>query len=105
RHRYFRLAGRDVAHLLESLMNVAFRAGAVRLRASPREPALRRARLCYDHLAGEVGVLFYESLVRQGLLQATEQGSTALTPAGRQWFAQVGIDTGALGQQRRMLCR
>jgi len=53
RHRYFRLADRDVAHLLESLMNVAFRAGAVRLRASPREPALRRARMCYDHLAGE----------------------------------------------------
>ena len=48
RHRYFRLADRDVAHLLESLMNVAFRAGAVRLRASPREPALRRARMCYD---------------------------------------------------------
>src|SRR5690606_20254591 len=51
RHRYFRLADRDVAHLLESLMNVAFRAGAVRLRSSPREPALRRARMCYDHLA------------------------------------------------------
>src|SRR3990167_4193449 len=71
RHRYFRLADRDVAHLLESLMNVAFRAGAVRLRASPREPALRRARMCYDHLAGEVGVQFYEALVRQGLLDAT----------------------------------
>jgi len=68
RHRYFRLADRDVAHLLESLMNVAFRAGAVRLRASPREPALRRARMCYDHLAGEVGVQFYEALVRQGML-------------------------------------
>ena len=74
RHRYFRLADRDVAHLLESVMNVAFRAGAVRLRASPREPALRRARMCYDHLAGEVGVQFYEALVRQGMLQATPQG-------------------------------
>jgi DNA-binding transcriptional ArsR family regulator len=97
RHRYFRLADRDVAHLLESLMNVAFRAGAVRLRSSPREPALRRARMCYDHLAGEVGVQFYESLLRQGLVQAT--------PTGAQWFAQVGIDTSALAQQRRMLCR
>jgi len=108
RHRYFRLADRDVAHLLESLMNVAFRAGAVRLRSSPREPALRRARMCYDHLAGEVGVQFYEALVRQGLLQATHQAThhgAALTPAGAQWFAQVGIDTGALAQQRRMLCR
>ena len=104
RHRYFRLADRDVAHLLESLMNVAFRAGAVRLRASPREPALRRARMCYDHLAGEVGVQFYEELVRQGMLQATPQGA-AITPAGAQWFAHVGIDTSTLGQQRRMVCR
>ncbi len=104
RHRYFRLADRDVAHLLESLMNVAFRAGAVRLRASPREPALRRARMCYDHLAGEVGVQFYEALVRQGMLQATPQG-TILTPAGARWFAHVGIDTSTLAQQRRMVCR
>ena len=104
RHRYFRLADRDVAALLESLMNVAFRAGAVRLRASPREPALRRARMCYDHLAGEVGVQFYEALVSQGLVQATANG-TEVTPAGARWFAQVGIDTAALAQQRRMLCR
>src|SRR6185436_312958 len=55
RHRYFRLANRDVAQLLEGLMQVAYRAGAVRLRSSPREPALRKARICYDHLAGELG--------------------------------------------------
>src|SRR3984893_6592537 len=49
RHRYFRLADQDVADLLESLMGVAFRTGAVRLLSSPREPALRKARICYDH--------------------------------------------------------
>ena len=54
RHRYFRLADRDVGELLENLMGVAYRTGAVRLRASPREPALRFARVCYDHLAGEL---------------------------------------------------
>src|ERR1700743_440647 len=48
RHRYFRLANEDVAGLLESLMGVAFRTGAVRLISSPREPALRKARVCYD---------------------------------------------------------
>ena len=70
RHRYFRLADRDVAHLIESLMGVAFRTGAVRVRASPREPALRKARVCYDHLAGEVGVRLYENL-----LQAARAGA------------------------------
>src|SRR5439155_25458225 len=66
RHRYFRLADHDVAALLESLMGVAFRTGAVRARSSPREPALRRARVCYDHLAGELGVVAYDGLVAQG---------------------------------------
>ena len=56
RHRYFRLADEDVAGLLESLMGVAFRTGAVRLLLSPGEPALRKARVCYDHLAGELGM-------------------------------------------------
>src|SRR3569833_1378993 len=63
RHRYFRLADRDVAQLMESLMGVAFRAGAERLRSSPREPAFRKARICYDHLAGELGVLGYEAVL------------------------------------------
>src|SRR6266436_1651468 len=74
RHRYYRLADEDVAGLLESLMGVAFRTGAVRLVSSPREPALRKARVCYDHLAGELGVLAYESLVRNDLLEMSRKG-------------------------------
>src|SRR5229473_5412375 len=70
RHRYFRLADPDVAGLLESLMGVAFRTGAVRLLSSPREPALRKARVCYDHLAGELGVLVFDSLLRRQLLRS-----------------------------------
>jgi DNA-binding transcriptional ArsR family regulator len=66
RHRYFRLADEDVGDLLESLMGVAFRTGAVRLLSSPREPALRKARVCYDHLAGELGVLAYHARVSRG---------------------------------------
>ena len=56
-HRYLRLADHDVAELLESLMGVAFRTGAIWVRSSPREPALRKACVCYDRLAGELGVL------------------------------------------------
>src|SRR5438046_3971719 len=74
RHRYFRLADRDVAQLLESLMGVAFRTGALRARASPREPALRKARICYDHLAGEIGVRIYESLLKRRTLVPRASG-------------------------------
>jgi DNA-binding transcriptional ArsR family regulator len=104
RHRYFRLAGRDVAALLESLLGVAFRAGAVRLRSSPREPALRKARLCYDHLAGELGVLAFETFVRRKLLQRDADAVVVTTP-GRDWFRRLEIDVDALARERRALCR
>jgi DNA-binding transcriptional ArsR family regulator len=85
RHRYFRLADRDVAQVLESLMGVAYRAGVVRLRSSPREPALRKARVCYDHLAGELGVLVFEGLEERRLLRLSGEGG--VTPRGREFFA------------------
>jgi DNA-binding transcriptional ArsR family regulator len=104
RHRYFRLADRDVAQLLENLMGVAYRAGAVRLRASPREPALRKARVCYDHLAGELGVLVYDSLLARRLLRSAGD-SLGLSGQGERFFQGFGIDLEALAQRRRPLCR
>ncbi|MES2583163.1 MAG: helix-turn-helix domain-containing protein [Pseudomonadota bacterium] len=106
RHRYFRLANHDVAHLLESLMGVAFRSGAVRLRGSPREPALRKARVCYDHLAGELGVLAFDGLQSQGAFaDAPQQRELELTEAGQTWFRTLGVDAAALSAQRRCFCR
>ena len=104
RHRYFRLADEDVAALLESLMGVAFRTGAVRLLSSPREPALRKARICYDHLAGELAVIAYESLLCRGILRMI-RGELRLTEAGDAWFRRLQIDTAAVARQRRTLCR
>jgi len=104
RHRYFRLANEDVARLLESLMGAAFRTGAVRLISSPREPALRKARICYDHLAGELGVLAYEALLRHGVVEVSKNG-LGLTESGVQWFARIGVDAGAVARQRRAFCR
>ena len=104
RHRYFRLADHDVAQLLESLMGVAFRTGAVRLRSSPREPALRKARVCYDHLAGELGVLAFEALLVRRIFKSDTNGLT-LTNLGAAWFAELGIDAAAAASKRRAFCR
>src|SRR6266478_1486742 len=104
RHRYFRLADQDVAHLLESLMGVAFRTGALRVRASPREPALRKARVCYDHLAGEVGLRIYESLLQRRALVPGADG-IELTKEGKRVFQKLRIDTDALAKQKRAFCR
>jgi DNA-binding transcriptional ArsR family regulator len=104
RHRYFRLADRDVARLIESLMGVAFRSGAVRLTSSPREPALRKARMCYDHLAGELAVWAFESMVARRVFDSDSKGF-ALTPGGERWFERLGISASSLADQRRTLCR
>ena len=104
RHRYFRLAGHDIALLLESLMGVAFRTGAIRLRPGPREPALRKARVCYDHLAGELGVFAYDALLaRQALVSGA--GGLYLTNAGAAWFTAFGVDPARAAGQRRAFCR
>jgi DNA-binding transcriptional ArsR family regulator len=104
RHRYFRLADRDVAQLLESLMGVAFRTGSLRLRTGPHEPALRKARVCYDHLAGELGVFMYEGLHERRVLAGGGEG-LRVTRSGRVWLGDLGIDAEAMAAQRRPLCR
>lgn len=93
-----------VAHLLESLMGVAYRTGAVRVRSSPREPALRMARVCYDHLAGEMAVLLFETLQKRRVLAGAGADLT-LTEKGHAFFRDFGIDVANLMDNRRPLCR
>jgi DNA-binding transcriptional ArsR family regulator len=104
RHRYFRLADDDVAQVLESLLGVAQRVGATRLQTGPNEPALRYARVCYDHLAGDVGVMLFESLQQRGMLRVVGEGAE-LTTAGTERMKQLGIDVVSLANKRRPLCR
>jgi hypothetical protein len=85
-------------------MGVAFRTGAVRVRASPREPALRKARVCYDHLAGEIGVSIFEGLLKKRALVQRGDDLT-LTVAGQRLFRNLRIDTDTLASQKRAFCR
>lgn len=104
RHRYFRLAGQDVAGALEGLMELAARNGQLRTRPGPRDAAMRKARSCYDHLAGAMGVRLHETLVRQGIVIATADG-LGLSTRGRSHFIAEGIDVAVLEQKSRPLCR
>jgi DNA-binding transcriptional ArsR family regulator len=103
RHRYYRLADEDVARALEGLMGVAARAAPGRVRTGPKEPALRRARVCYDHLAGELGVALYEALLRHGWL-AGDAAALAPTADGVRGLSHFGVEVAALRGPRR-LCR
>jgi len=104
RHRYYALSGEDVASLLEAMMGLAARTGHTRVRTGPREPALRRARVCYDHLAGELAVSMLEHLVARGFV--VEDGDKLnLTPTGETFMGALGLDLPALSHARRPLCK
>ena len=81
RHKYFSLANDDVARVLEGLMGLAAGSGHLRSRTGPRDPALRKARVCYNHLAGDLGIRLFDSLVSRGFLQ-TRRGALHLSKAG-----------------------
>ncbi len=104
RHRYHRLTGPDVAVVLEGLMGLAARVGHLRTRTGPKDPALRRARVCYDHLAGDLGVQMFDSLVRQRLVR-DDQGRVSLSPRGERFVEAFGIDLASIGSARRPLCK
>ncbi|EPX80230.1 ArsR/SmtB family transcription factor [Litoreibacter arenae] len=94
RHHYFRLADGDVAQVLEALMGLAAKNGQLRTRTGPRDPELRHARVCYNHLAGNLGVLLYDGLKARGVLVG-EGDDIALSDAGRAEMAALGIDLSA----------
>ena len=106
RHRYYQLAEPDVAHLLESLMGVAERTGAGRVRTGPRDPALRRARVCYDHLAGDIAVELFDSFLARQIIAKGKSGSILrLTPSGEGLLETLDIDPTKISKARRPACR
>ncbi|MDH6591726.1 DNA-binding transcriptional ArsR family regulator [Variovorax sp. TBS-050B] len=100
KHRYFRLAGEQVAAALESLMVVA---GAPR--AAPFAPStpsrLRTARTCYDHIAGTVGVALHDRLHAQGWLSGLQSGAYELTQEGAIALESLGVEVDAVRRSRR----
>lgn len=104
RHRYYSLAGPDVAEAVETLMGLAARVGLRRTRPGPREAAMRKARLCYDHLAGEAATRLFARLVEHGLLDVKPEG-IGLSAAGRARFLAEAIDIAALEAKARPVCR
>jgi DNA-binding transcriptional ArsR family regulator len=103
RHRYYRLAGRHIATMLESISGVAAIAPP-RLRPPRIEPDMRQARMCYDHIAGQLGVTLADALLAHHHVEFTEDGGI-VTPAGEAFFAKLGVDLSDARQSRRVFCR
>lgn len=112
RHRYHRLAAPSVAHMLESIMQVAseLEPAGRKLSIGPKDAALRRARTCYDdHLAGQLGVSIADGLMRDGYVELAGDAGM-VTDAGLARLAAIGMDVGQILERRtkhsgRVLCR
>jgi DNA-binding transcriptional ArsR family regulator len=117
RHRYYRIATPDIAVAIEALANLAHASAPMResLQAARRPSAvpleMRRARTCYDHLAGELAVRLFDRMLASAWLEALPDapgnGPKLLdtTPTGRQEFARLGIDlTAQRARRRRFAC-
>lgn len=108
RHRYYRLAGPQVAAALESLAALT-PAEPVRQRPRGKEAQdLRFARCCYDHLAGQLGVAVARGMQARGLMVAADGKQFTVTAAGQAWLTGLGMDTSGLkpgcqGQARQCL--
>jgi DNA-binding transcriptional ArsR family regulator len=103
RHRYYRLAGPHVAAMLESIMQVAAVAPP-RCRALRIDDDLRTARLCYDHIAGRLGVRLADALRTRGHVELSHDGG-ALTASGEVFLQGLGIDVESARHSRRIFCR
>jgi DNA-binding transcriptional ArsR family regulator len=111
RHRYHRLASPGVARMMESIMQVAsdLEPPGKRFTLGPREMALRKARTCYDHLAGKLGVALADALTASGYAELTSEAGL-VTNAGMDFLGRLGVDLEALPtprtkRSRRILCR
>lgn len=104
RQRYYRLASPDIAHAVEALLAVAPQSSATGLTNVTRGKALRRARTCYDHLAGQLGVALADAFEQDGLITVADSG-WALTSRGEQRLGAFGVDAGELHRGRRAFLR
>jgi len=111
RHRYFQLATASVARMLESIMQVAAELAPNRrhLSVGPKDLALRKARTCYDHFAGQLGVALADALIAHGRLELAEDAGI-ITETGLAFLAEIGIDPDRVELRRsrrsgRVFCR
>jgi DNA-binding transcriptional ArsR family regulator len=104
RQQLYSIAAPPVADALETLLVLAPATPVRSLRDASRKRSLRWARMCYDHLAGVVGVAVTEALTAQDAI-AERDGAWVLGPRGGRVFGDLGIDVEAVPRRTRPLLR
>lgn len=94
RRPYFRLAAPEFADMLEGVLRHVAADAPKPIFVGPRDPALRRARTCYDHFAGRLGVAISRSLTTKGAIEL-DDGVGVVTPLGQDFLCGLGISLDA----------
>jgi hypothetical protein len=92
--------------MLETIMEASLAGEEQRPRRAvvtgPRDKAMRAARTCYDHLAGQLGVRLTDALCEHGYVELSDEGG-AVTEPGMEFFRSFGLDLGPA--PARVYCR
>jgi len=104
RHKYFQLMNLSVAQLLESLLNISVDLAPSKISTGPNDIRLKQARICYDHLAGELAVDIYDALQNHNFI--IDNGcETLLTDLGQKFFISIGFDFSEIKKSKRPICK
>lgn len=104
RHKYFQLKNIQVAELIEQMLNISSTVSNSKVSTGPRNERLRVARICYDHLAGELAVKLFDNLVNKGLVIENATDLT-LTKTGLKFFDDLGVDFDSFKKSTRPVCK
>jgi DNA-binding transcriptional ArsR family regulator len=103
RHRYFGIQNQEIANTLEMLLTITPPAKIKSLKQSREDEAVRFARTCYDHLAGNLGVQITDSLLATRII-VDENNEFIVTDEGEKFFGEFQINITNVRKKRRMFC-
>jgi len=104
RHRYYRFAKPEVAYAIEAIGNLIPAEKHKKIVSQPDNSAIRHCRTCYDHLAGKVGVLITDALLKQKLIES-KNNLYSVTKNGISFFNRLNIDIFLLEKERRIFAK
>jgi DNA-binding transcriptional ArsR family regulator len=103
RHKYYNYSRVEVPYAIEAMANILPKTGKTLLIDTDEKP-VRFCRSCYDHLAGKVGVLLTDGLLKRQLIYK-QDSLFGISSDGEAWFNSLGIDVGQLKKQKRSFAR
>ncbi|MFC0775786.1 ArsR/SmtB family transcription factor [Terrimonas alba] len=105
RHKYYKFSRKEIAYAIEAMANLIPQpvTGKNNQFVNNLSP-VKYCRTCYDHLAGKVGVLLTDSLLKQKII-IDSNNTFEITKKGEKWFSNLDIHIDDLKLQRRSFIR